>query len=278
MEYQWYPGHMKKAYRQMAEDMPLIDVVVEVCDARMPRASRNPDIASIAKGKGRVIILSKTDLADERKTQKWIDHYRENGIVAIGADLRRNTFLHDFNSAIASVSEEKRTRDLARGIKNRPVRVMICGIPNSGKSTFINSFSKKAVAKTGNKPGVTKGKQWIRLNEKIDLLDTPGILYPKFEDQTIGLHLALCGSINDDILEKHELAAELLRIIMKDYEAALREKYSLTTSEVYDMIRETAENRKLLKAGGVPNEDAAAALIIDDFRSAKIARISLEEP
>ncbi len=278
MDIQWYPGHMKKAFRQMQEDLSLIDIVIEVCDARIPRSSRNPDIESLAKNKGRIILLSKSDLADEKKTALWLSYFKEQGTYAIASDMRTNNFIKQLNSAIDETAKEKRERDRKRGIKNRPVRAMVCGIPNSGKSTFINSYVKKAAAKTGNKPGVTKGKQWIHLAAGVDLLDTPGILYPKFDDRVTGVNLALCGSVNDNILNIHELSAELVRRLLPEYESELREKYLLTATDVYDIIREIAENRKLLKSGGVPDEEAAARLLTDDFRKAGLGRISLETP
>lgn len=292
MEYQWYPGHMKKAYRQMQEDIALIDLVIEVCDARIVRSSRNPDIDGLVGGKGRVLLLAKSDLADEKKTKKWLAYFKENNIMAIAADMRGSTFTGELKSVIDTLTAAKRERDLKRGIKNRPVRAMVCGIPNSGKSTFINSFVKKTSAKTGNKPGVTKGKQWIHMDKGVDLLDTPGILYPKFEDQRTGLYLALCGSINDNILDKRELAAELLSILRSDYPGLLEAKYfpdagpdetgdnvpAALQGTGYELLERIAAAKKLLKTGGVPDVDAAASLLVDDFRKGRLGAISLEEP
>ena len=209
MNIQWYPGHMTKAKRAMKEDVKLVDLVIELVDARAPLASRNPDIDSLAAGKGRVILLNKADLASEKANAVWITYFESQGFQVMKIDARAKATLKQLNALIQEACKEKIERDRRRGILNRPVRAMVVGIPNVGKSTFINSFAGKAAAKTGNKPGVTKGNQWIRLNKQVELLDTPGILWPKFEDQRVGLLLAFLGSINDEILEKDELASEL---------------------------------------------------------------------
>ena len=183
MQYQWYPGHMTKAKRQMMEDLKLIDVVVELVDARIPHSSKNPDIDTMANGKSRVLLLNKADLADREKTAAWKTYYEAAGYYVVTVDSKAGFGIKEVGSVVALACREKTERDRRRGIKNRPIRAMVVGIPNVGKSTFINAFAKKAVTKTGNKPGVTKGKQWIRLNRDVELLDTPGILWPKFEDR-----------------------------------------------------------------------------------------------
>ena len=200
MNIQWYPGHMTKAKRAMKEDIKLIDLIVELVDARVPLASRNPDIDELGKGKARLILLNKADLADERASAMWASWFQSKGCFVVKLDSRSKAGIKQINAVVQEACKEKIERDRRRGILNRPVRAMVVGIPNVGKSTFINSFAGKACAKTGNKPGVTKGNQWIRLNKTLELLDTPGILWPRFEDQRVGLLLAMIGSINDEIL------------------------------------------------------------------------------
>ena len=197
MNYQWYPGHMTKAKRMMQENIKLIDLIIEVTDARIPLSSRNPDIDELGKNKARLILLNKADLADDHKTEQWMEYFREKGYYAVKINAKNGTGIKSILPVIMESCKEKIERDRRRGILNRPVRAMVVGIPNVGKSTFINAFAGKACTKTGNKPGVTKGKQWIRINKNVELLDTPGILWPKFEDQEVGAKLAMVGSIKD---------------------------------------------------------------------------------
>ena len=197
MHFQWYPGHMTKARRQMQEDIKVIDVVIELVDARMPYSSKNPDIDDLARNKSRIILLNKSDMADQEKTALWKNYYEKKGFFTALVNSKTGSGVKAVNDVIQKACREKLERDRKRGILNRPIRAMIVGIPNVGKSTFINSFAGKACTKTGNKPGVTKGKQWIKLNKNVELLDTPGILWPKFEDQMVGLRLALIGSLSD---------------------------------------------------------------------------------
>ena len=210
MNIQWYPGHMTKAKRQMQEDLKLIDLIIELVDARVPLSSRNPDIDQLGQNKSRLILLNKADLADERQNEAWKEYFQSKGFYVVKVDSRSGSGMKMIQNVIQEACKEKIERDRRRGIKNRPIRAMVAGIPNVGKSTFINTFAGKACAKTGNKPGVTKGKQWIRLNKNVELLDTPGILWPKFEDQLVGIRLACVGSIKDDILNIEELALWLL--------------------------------------------------------------------
>ena len=200
MNVQWYPGHMTKAKRQMQEDIKLIDLIIELVDSRVPLASRNPDIDELGKNKARLILFNKSDLGDERQNEAWKAYFQGNGFYVVKVDSRSGSGMKAIQAAIQEACKEKTERDRRRGIKNRPIRAMVVGIPNVGKSTFINTFAGRACAKTGNKPGVTKGKQWIRLNKNVELLDTPGILWPKFEDEAVGMRLAYIGSIKDDIL------------------------------------------------------------------------------
>ena len=280
MNFQWYPGHMTKAKRQMQEDIKLVDLVIELVDARIPLASRNPDIDELGKNKYRLILLNKADLADERQNQQWAAWFREKGFFVVELDARKKNAMKTIQSTILEACREKIERDRRRGIKNRPVRAMVAGIPNVGKSTFINTFAGKACAKTGNKPGVTKGKQWIRLNKNVELLDTPGILWPKFEDQAVGMRLAMIGSMNDDLLNIDEQSLELISYLKQYYPGALAERYQVSENHErpVEILEEIAGNRNCIKAGGELDYSKAAALVIDEFRSGTIGRITLEWP
>lgn len=279
MNVQWYPGHMTKAKRQMQEDIKLIDLIIELVDARVPLSSRNPDIDELGKNKARMILLNKADLADERQNRAWMEYFKEKGIYAVSIDSRNKGSMKAVSAAITEACKEKTERDRRRGIKNRPVRAMVVGIPNVGKSTFINSYAGKACAKTGNKPGVTKGKQWIRLNKNVELLDTPGILWPKFEDQRVGLYLALIGAIKDEILNIDELSLELIKILLSDYPSVLHERYGVEEdAEPPVILGQIAENRKCISKGNELDYSKAAALLIDEFRSGKLGQITLERP
>ena len=280
MNIQWYPGHMTKAKRAMKEDVKLVDLVIELVDARAPLASRNPDIDSLAAGKGRVTLLNKADLASEKANAAWITYFESQGFQVMKIDARAKATLKQLNALIQEACKEKIERDRRRGILNRPVRAMVVGIPNVGKSTFINSFAGKAAAKTGNKPGVTKGNQWIRLNKQVELLDTPGILWPKFEDQRVGLLLAFLGSINDEILEKDELASELADYLRNITPGLLKERYGIEEDgkKSYELLDEIAAARACLTKGGVNDLTKAARLLLDEFRGGKLGRITLEMP
>ena len=231
MNIQWYPGHMTKARRMMQENMKLIDLIIELVDARAPFSSRNPDIDDLGKGKARLILLNKADLASERASDAWAAYFREKGCFVVKLDSRSKNGMKEVQTVIQEACKEKTERDRKRGILNRPVRAMVVGIPNVGKSTFINSFAGRACAKNGNKPSVTKGAQWIRLNRQVELLDTPGILWPKFDDQQVGLRLAMLGSVNDEILNLEELAVELGEFLLEHFPAALEERYKITVAE-----------------------------------------------
>ncbi len=277
--FNWYPGHMTKAKRMMQEDIKFNDIVIELIDARIPMSSRNPDIDDLAKNKYRLILLNKSDLADERVTVKWVEFFEKQGIKVIKLDSRQRIGMKSVNNAILEVCKEKIERDRKRGIINRPVRAMIVGIPNVGKSTFINSFAGKACAKTGNKPGVTKGKQWIRLNKTVELLDTPGILWPKFDNEKIANDLAFIGSINDQILNLTELSLKFIESVKNDYAGIFTSRYDIEEKDDgVTMLGDIAIARGCLKKGGEPDYDKAAALIFDDFRSGKLGKISIEKP
>ena len=320
MDVQWYPGHMTKARRMMEENIRLVDLVIELVDARIPMSSRNPDIDALCSGKGRVVLLCKADLADPARTEAYLDFFRERGFLAVAADAREKKAGEVVRRYVQEACREKIARDKARGIVGRPLRAMVAGIPNVGKSTFINSFAGRASTKTGNKPGVTRGKQWIRLGGGVELLDTPGILWPKFDDQAIGMRLALVGAIRDEVLDRQELALWLLRYLEAEYPGLVRDKYltgrgqgdeisgpeerqdlpggdsedSPGADDVpedaggisgayempaeYELLLEIAAARRLLRKGGEPDAERAAAMLIDDCRNGRIGRISLERP
>ena len=281
MNIQWYPGHMTKAKRAMKEDIKLIDLIIEVVDARVPLASRNPDIDELGKGKARLILLNKSDLSSERYNEAWTSWFKEKGYFVVKINSRSGAGIKQINGVVQEACKEKIERDRRRGIMNRPVRAMVVGIPNVGKSTFINSFAGKACAKTGNKPGVTKGNQWIRLNKTLELLDTPGILWPKFEDQKVGLLLAFIGSINDEILTKSELALKFIDFLKINYCNALTDRYNIDidiqNSENFEILKQIAVARLCLLKGNEPDLDKAAAILFDDFRSGRLGRMTLEE-
>ena len=279
MHFQWYPGHMTKAKRQMQEDIKLIDLVIELVDARIPLSSRNPDIDELGKNKARLIIMNKSDLSDEVRNQEWASYFKSLGYFVVQLDARSKAGMKTVTNVVMDACKEKIERDRKRGIKNRPVRAMVVGIPNVGKSTFINSYAGKACAKTGNKPGVTKGKQWIRLNQNVELLDTPGILWPKFEDQMVGLRLALIGAIKDEILNTDELSIELIQILLACYPGVLSERYGVDEKlEPVKILEGIAENRKCISKGNELDYSKAATLLIDEFRSGKLGKITLEFP
>ncbi len=277
MNYQWYPGHMTKARRAMQEDLKLIDLIIELVDARVPLGSRNPDIDEMGKNKARLVLLNKSDLADPVCNREWTAWFEEHGIRALEINAQTGQGMRAIQGAVQEVCREKIERDRKRGILNRPVRAMVAGIPNVGKSTFINSFAGRACTKTGNKPGVTKGKQWIRLNKGLELLDTPGILWPKFEDQQVGMRLAFIGSMNDQILVVQELAADLAAYLKEYYPACLQERYGCAGQEtVSGVLEAVAKRRGCFRKGGGMDIDRAAALLMEDFRSGRLGRISLE--
>lgn len=277
MNVQWYPGHMTKAKRQMQEDIKLIDIIIELVDARVPLSSRNPDIDELGKNKSRLILLNKADLADERQNDAWKKYFEQKGFYVVKVDSRNGAGMKAIQNVIQEACKEKIERDRRRGIKNRPIRGMVVGIPNVGKSTFINTFAGKACAKTGNKPGVTKGKQWIRLNKNVELLDTPGILWPKFEDQQVGIRLAFVGSIKDDILNMEELALMLLEYLKEKYPGILQGRYGIDESgSPLELLEAIARVRGCIKKGEELDYSKVSLLIFDDFRGGKLGRITLE--
>lgn len=279
MNYQWYPGHMTKAKRMMQENIKLIDLIIELVDARIPLSSRNPDIDELGKNKSRIVLLNKSDLADPACNKQWLSYFESKGAYVLEINSKTGAGIKAIQGTVQQACKEKIERDRKRGIVNRPVRAMVVGIPNVGKSTFINSFAGKACAKTGNKPGVTKGKQWIRLGKGVELLDTPGILWPKFEDKQVGMRLAFIGSMNDEIIVMDELACDLIKALTELYPDALTKRYGITPAErPSDTLEKIAESRKCYTKGETLDTEKAAALLVDDFRSGKLGRITLERP
>ena len=290
MNYQWYPGHMTKAIRMMQENIKLIDIIIELTDARIPASGRNPDIDELGKNKFRLVILNKADLADPSVTKMWHEYYKNQGFFVMEMNSKTGNETSKVKDLIQKACADKIEKDKKRGIVGRPIRAMVAGIPNVGKSTFINKMAGKASAKTGNKPGVTKGKQWISLSSNMQLLDTPGILWPKFENDTLGLHLALIGSMNDQNLDTTELACELIKILNEYYPNAIMVKYNITKEQLDELMEDQyatelsaylsaiAINRKCLKQGSKPDIDRASVLLLDDFRNGRLGKISLERP
>lgn len=284
MNIEWYPGHMTKARRQMEEDLKLVDLIVEIRDARIPLSSANPDLIRMGNQKLRLIILNKADLADPAKTSLWIEKLRGENTSVLETDSKlmkdRNRILQAFETA----ARPKRERDRKRGLRNRPIRAMVVGIPNVGKSTFINLVTKKSQAKTGNKPGVTRGKQWIHTSQQIDLLDTPGILWPKFESEEVGLHLAMCGAISDERIPMEELACRLIDFLREDYPKSLEKRFFSEDHEItkgkpaQEVLSDLAGQRKILLPGGELNTERMAEILMMEFRTGKLGRISLEVP
>ena len=279
MNYQWYPGHMTKAKRMMQENIGLIDLVIELVDARIPLSSRNPDIDELGRNKARLILLNKADLADDACNKAWIAYFKKKGFHVLEINAKAGSGIKGVQGAVREACREKMERDRRKGIVNRPVRAIVVGIPNVGKSTFINTYAGKACTKTGNRPGVTKGKQWIRLNKNVELLDTPGILWPKFEDQRVGLLLALIGSIKDEILNIDELSLELISILKEKYAGVLLERYQVSEEQTpAEILGEIAKKRNCVKKGNELDYSKAAALVIEEFRSGRLGKITLEFP
>ena len=279
MNYQWYPGHMTKAKRMMQENISLIDLIIEIVDARIPLSSRNPDIDELGKNKSRVILLNKSDLSDGKYNEQWMDYFKEKGFHVVLVNSKSGQGVKSIQGVVQEACKEKIERDRKRGIINRPVRAMVVGIPNVGKSTFINAFAGKACTKTGNKPGVTKGKQWIRLNKQLELLDTPGILWPKFEDQLIGLRLALIGSMNDEVLHVDELAVELIKFLGTYYKDFFLSRYQIEWDEdPYVVLENLCLKRGCIAKGEKADIMKGSNLLLDEFRAGKIGKISLEFP
>ena len=270
---------MTKAKRMMQDNIKLIDLIIELVDARVPLSSRNPDIDELGKNKSRIILLNKSDLADPVYNKRWTEYFEAQGAHVLEINSKSGAGIKGINGLVQEACREKIERDKRRGIVNRPVRAMVVGIPNVGKSTFINSFAGKACAKTGNKPGVTKGKQWIRLNKSLELLDTPGILWPKFEDQQVGMRLAFIGSMNDEVIIMEELACDLLQYLKELYPDKIKERYGTEWKDsMPEMLEAIARSRGCYIKGNNLALKKAADIVTDDFRSGRLGRMTLERP
>jgi len=287
----WFPGHMAKTRKQITEDLKMIDVVVEILDARIPNSSQNPDIRQITQNKKKVIVLNKYDLSDKVKVEKWVEYFTKKGQKVVLADSLTGRGINETTRQIQKIMEEDMQKMADKGRIGRKIRVMIVGIPNVGKSSFINRISKKTSAEVGNKPGVTKQKQWIRINDKIELLDTPGVLWPKFENEKVAMNLAITGTIKDDILELTEVAYTLTKFMLKNYKLNLLQRYSLNEEQIDEILnQEQAENENIYEImqligkkrgailGGRVDDERTSKLILDDFRSGKLGNITLEIP
>ena len=280
MNIQWYPGHMTKTRRQIEADLKQVDAVCEIVDARIPMSSRNPDIDAICAAKPRIIILNRMDLADPTATKKWMDYFRSKGIAAVATDCKSRKGIADFQPAVASVLKEKIEHNRARGM-NRPIRIMIVGIPNVGKSTLINQISGRKGAKAENRPGVTRGKQWVTVGNGLLLLDTPGILWPKFEDPNVGMMLAYTGAVKENVIDTEELAYRLAELLWRYYPQTVRERYGVELEDGtpgYVMLEEMGRKRGYLLARGEINTERMARVLLDEYRSGKLGRFTLEMP
>lgn len=283
VDIQWFPGHMAKTRRLMKANLPLVDVVVEITDARVPASSRNPEMKNLVGGKPRVVVLNKCDMADEALTAEWIEYYRSKGIKAIAMDCRSGKGLNKLVPTVKEVMKKELEKRAAKGMEGKPIRIMVVGIPNVGKSSFINRVAGGKRTKVEDRPGVTRGKQWVTLEKGIDLLDMPGVLWPKFDDKTVGEHLAFTGAIKDDILDTELLAMRLADLLNREWHSLLCERYKLTDEETadiepYDLLSLIGAKRGMKVSGGDVNTERAAAMLLDEFRCGKIGRITLEMP
>ena len=281
MHFQWYPGHMTKARRMMQENIKLIDLIIELVDARVPLSSRNPDIDELGKNKARLILLNKADLAEDRRNDEWMEYFKKQGYSVVKVNSKKGGGIKSIQSVIQEACKEKMERDRKRGILNRPVRAMVVGIPNVGKSTFINALAGKACAKTGNKPGVTKGKQWIRLNKNVELLDTPGILWPKFDSQEVGEMLAITNAIKADVLDKETLGANFMLRLRKMYPQALKDRYKFDPdpeANGFELLEQAAKKRGFLVSRGEYDIERMANTLLGEYHDGKLGRLSLETP
>ncbi|MFI3175368.1 MAG: ribosome biogenesis GTPase YlqF [Bacillota bacterium] len=281
MNIQWYPGHMTKTRRMMEENISLVDIVIELVDARIPYSSKNPDLDELAKHKHRIILLNKSDLADERATEIWSAYFEEKGFRVLKVNSLKGAGLSQVTDIAKDLMAEKIKRLKERGRINVPIRSMIVGIPNVGKSTFINKYVGKTTAKTGDKPGVTRGKQWIKIKKDFELLDTPGILWPKFEDQKVGLKLAFTGAINDDILDIQTMAMEFLETLKKINKGLITKRYEIDIEEGdsgHILLQKIAVARGFKAKGGEPDLERTGKILLDEYRGGKLGKITLELP
>ena len=280
MAIQWFPGHMAKTRKQISEDLKLVDIVYELVDARIPMSSRNPEIDKIAADKPRIVILNKADMADDDINNQWVEYFKKQGIECIKLSCKSGEGIEKIQPVTKRILAEKTQKRQSRGIVDSSIKAMIVGIPNVGKSTFINKLSGRAGAKTGDRPGVTTGKQWITVKGDFKLLDTPGILWPKFEDENVGFRLAFTGAIKDEIMDVEELACRLLDVLKESYAENIMQRYNVDAEayDSYDLLEEIGRKRGCVMSGGSINTERCANMILDEFRSTKIGKISLEKP
>lgn len=279
---QWFPGHMAKTRRQIKECLPLVDAVTEIVDARIPKSSRNPELDELASNKPRIILLNKSDIADDRATKQWIDYYESQGVFAIAVDCRTGKGLASYESLVRKVLKDKIESNNAKGMSGRPLRIMVVGIPNTGKSSFINRMSGKNRLKVADRPGVTRQNQWVVAGNGIELLDTPGVLWPKFEDKEVGDKIAFIGSVKDEIMDVETIAVRLIDVLKTDYADRLCDRYKLQPYSVklesYEILDEIGRKRGMLVRGGEIDTERAANMLLDEYRGGKLGRITLERP
>ncbi|MFY9198517.1 MAG: ribosome biogenesis GTPase YlqF [Acutalibacteraceae bacterium] len=279
---QWFPGHMAKTRRQIKECLPLVDAVTEIVDARIPQSSRNPELDELASNKPRIILLNKSDIADDRATKQWIDYYESQGVFAIAVDCRTGKGLASYESLVRKVLKDKIESNNAKGMSGRPLRIMVVGIPNTGKSSFINRMSGKNRLKVADRPGVTRQNQWVVAGNGIELLDTPGVLWPKFEDKEVGDKIAFIGSVKDEIMDVETIAVRLIDVLKTDYADRLCDRYKLQPYSVklesYEILDEIGRKRGMLVRGGEIDTERAANMLLDEYRGGKLGRITLERP
>lgn len=287
----WYPGHMAKTRKQVIQDLKLVDIVIEILDARIPISSQNPDMAEITKGKKKMVILNKCDLADDRQNALWVKYFENKGITAVLTDSNYGKGIEESIKQVQKIMEEDMNSQVEKGRTGRKIRAMIVGIPNVGKSSYINRISKRTTAGVGNKPGITKQKQWIRINEKVELLDTPGVLWPKFENEEIALNLAFTGTIKEEILERTEIAYYLTKFLLENYRKNLCERYKLAENyieealnqerpeneNIYEIMLEIGRKRGCIISGGNIDEEKTAKIILDEFKNGKLGKITIEK-
>ena len=278
---QWFPGHMAKTRRLIGESLSLVDLVIELTDARIPQSSRNPELDKWLSDKPRIIILNKSDCADENITKQWVEYYKKKGIRAVMADCKSGKGVAGIIPAVKAELTELLERRAAKGIAGKPIRVMVVGIPNVGKSSLINKLAGSKRAKVEDRPGVTRGRQWVKISNELELLDMPGVLWPKFEDQTVGEHLAFTGAVKDEVIDIELLAMRLLQLLNRDYPQLLQERYKVEAAEdteAYELLTMVGRKRGMLISGGEVNTERAAITVLDEYRSGKLGRISLEKP
>ena len=281
MDIQWYPGHMTKTRRMIVDQVKNVDIVVEILDARIPISSRNPDVDSMVGEKPRLIVLNRADQADEKMNRLWADHFRSKGWSVMVTDCKSGSGVNQFSATVRSALKEKIARWEEKGLVGRPVRAMVIGVPNVGKSTFINQVAKRKSAKAANKPGVTRGKQWITVDSGLELLDTPGILWPKFEDQSVGLNLAYTGAVKDAIMDLETLSSHLMGLLAKRYPDAITARYKITISpemEDWELLEAAGRKRGFLISGGEVDLERMARVLLEEYRSGKLGRFTLEVP